>query len=300
MSRNRYQRGQAMILTLVFLAVLLGVAAAVIDVGAWYRAHRQVQATADASALAGATALPESTSEASSLAIDYANRNGGGVKTSDITFSGTMVAGDTIQVTARKTVPGLFASLFGLGTVTARRPAKALSAPPGEAKWAAPIAVDVQHEKLQCEPLPCFNQVTQLELDKVGPGAFHIINIDGSQGGTSSATIGEWIEQGLDAYMPLKWYYSDPGSRFNSSHVRNALDARIGEELLFPVYRGVRGQGSGFDYEVIGWVGWHLTGYQIGGKGTLHGWFTRVIWEGIQTESATGDDFGARSISLVE
>jgi Putative Flp pilus-assembly TadE/G-like len=300
MSRHRNQRGQAMVLTLVFLAVLLGVAAAVIDVGAWYKAHRDVQATADAAALAGATALPESQSQASALALDYANRNGGGVTASDVTFSGTLVAGDTIAVTARKTVPGMFASLFGLGSVTARRPAKAMSAPPGEAKWAAPIAVDILHPKLQCEPLPCFDQQTELELDKVGPGAFHIINIDGSQGGTSSNTIGDWIREGLDAHMPLKWYYSDPGARFNSSHVRNALDARIGEELLFPVYRGVRGQGSGFDYEVVGWVGWHLTGYQIGGKGKLQGWFTRVIWEGISTERSTGDDFGVRAISLVE
>ncbi len=300
MSRHRMERGQAMVLTLVFLTVLLGVAAAVIDVGAWYKAHRQVQATADAAALAGATALPESTSGASALAIDYANRNGGGVNASDVTFTGTISANDTIQVTARKTVPGLFASLFGLGTVTARRPARAMSAPPGEAKWAAPIAVDIQHPKLQCEPLPCFDQATELELDKVGPGAFHIINIDGSRGGTSSNTIGDWIREGLDAYMPLKWYYSDPGSKFNSGHVRNALDARIGQEILLPVYRGIRGGGSNFDYEVVGWVGWHLTGYQIGGKGKLQGWFTRVIWEGISTERSTGDDFGVRAISLVE
>ena len=52
------QRGQSMVLTLVFLTVLLGMAAAVIDVGGWYRAHRQTQSTADATALAGAQALP--------------------------------------------------------------------------------------------------------------------------------------------------------------------------------------------------------------------------------------------------
>jgi len=300
MSRDRLQRGQAMVLTLVFMTVLFGIAAAVIDVGAWYRAHRQVQATADAATLAGVTELPESTGQASALALDYADRNGAGVSASDVIFSGTIVANDTIEVTARKTVPGVFARLFGLGSVTARAHAKALSAPPGQAKWAAPIAVDVLHEKLQCEPLPCFDQPTELELDKIGPGAFHIINIDGSQGGTSSATIGGWIQTGLDAYMPLKWYYSDPGSKFNSSHVGNALQSRIGSELLFPVYRGIRGQGSGFDYEVIGWVGWHLTGYQIGGKGKLFGWFTRIIWEGIQNEQATDDDFGARIVSLIE
>jgi hypothetical protein len=301
MSAKRNQRGQAMVLSLVFMTVLLGISAAVIDVGAWYRAHRQVQATADASALAGAAGLPESTAEASSLALDYANRNGGGVSAAkDVSFSGTVVANDTIQVTARKTVRGLFASLFGLGSVTARAHAKALSGVPGQARWAAPIAVDVHHEKLSCKPLPCFNEDTELELDKVGPGAFHIVNIDGTRGGTSPSTLGDWMNRGLDANMPLGWYYSDPGSKFNSSHMRNALDNRIGTELLFPVYRSVRAQGASFDYEVIGWVGFHLTSYQIGGKGKLFGWFTRVIWEGIQGETATDDDFGVRSLSLIE
>jgi Flp pilus assembly protein TadG len=300
MNTDRYQRGQAMVLSLVFMTVLLGMAAAVIDVGAWYRAHRQVQATADASALAGAADLPESTAEASGLALDYAGRNGGGVTGSDVTFSSTTVANDTIEVTARKPVPGLFASLFGLGSVTARAHAKALSGVPGQAKWAGPFAVDVMHEKLQCKPLPCFDDPTVLELDKVGPGAFHIINIDSTRGGISPQILGDWVNTGLDAYMPRKWYYSDPGSKFNSGNVRTALDNRNETELLFPVYRNVRNEGAGFDYEVIGWVGWHLTGYSIGGKGKLFGWFTRVIWDGIQSEDAGDDDFGVRSVSLIE
>ena len=85
-----------------------------------------------------------------------------------------------------------------------------------------------------------------------------------------------------------------------SGNVRSALDNRIGTDLLFPVYRHVRAQGAGFDYEVIVWVGFHLTGYSIGGKGQLFGSFTRIIWDGIQSDSGTPDDFGARSISLTD
>jgi Putative Flp pilus-assembly TadE/G-like len=294
------RRGQAMLLTLVFMTVILGMAAAVVDVGAWYRTHRQMQNNADAAALAGATALPENTGQAASLATTYADRNGGGVTGADVGFSSKMIPNDTIEVTARRPVPGVFAKLFGLDSVTVRAHAKALAAPPGQAKWAAPFAVDVMHPKLQCEPLPCFNEPTELDLDKVGPGAFHIVNIDGSHGGTGTQTLASWVQTGLNAYMPLNWYYSDPGSKFNSGPVRQALDNRMNTDLLFPVYRHVRAQGAGFDYEIIGWVGWHLTGYSIGGKGKLFGSFTRVIWDGIQSESATGDDFGVRSISLVD
>jgi len=118
---------------------------------------------------------------------------------------------------------------------------------------------------LQCEPLPCFNQQTQLDLKKTGPGAFRLINIDGSRGGTSPPTLADWMLRGFDGYMPLQWYYSDPGAKFNSSQMQSALQARIGSELLFPVYRNVRGNGANFEYEVVGWVGFHLTDFDARG-----------------------------------
>jgi hypothetical protein len=302
MKRFAHQSGQSMVITLVFVVVLIAIAGAVIDVGSWYRAHRQMQATADASALAGAQELPESTGAALTRALDYADRNDGGVQSQDVEFSASVVPNDSIKVTARKPAPGVFTKLFGIDSVTARATAKARAGTLSSAKWAAPIGVDEQHPDLQCQPLPCFGNPTTLELDKVGPGSFKIINIDGSRGGTSSDTLGVWIDKGLDGYMPLDWYWGEPGSSFNASHVRDALENHLvsGEELLFPIFREVRGGGSNFQYEVVGWVGWHLTGYKIGGKGELNGWFTRVIWEGIESETATEDDFGVRSISLVE
>ena len=275
--------------------------AAVIDVGAWYRAHRQVQATADASALAGVTSLPLSTTGASSLALDYANRNGAGVTPADITFSGTQSANDTIKVTARKNVRGLFASLFGLSSVTARAHAKALTAVLGTARYAAPIGVDIKHPLLQCEPEPCFNQQTQLDLQKTGPGAFRLINIDGSRGGTPPGVLADWMLNGYSGDMPLDWYFSDPGAKFDSSQIQGALTQRIGSVMLFPVYDDTRKQGSNFQYEVVGWVGFHLTGFTArGSSGLLDGYFTSVVWEGIQGEAPTDDDFGARSVSLIE
>src|SRR5690349_541163 len=134
MNTFRSQQGQSMVITLLFLTVLLGMAAAVIDVGSWYRAHRQTQATADATALAGAQALPH-TANASSVALDYASRNGGGVTGADVTFTSEREANDTIHVTARKTVPGLFTKLLGISSVTARSVAAARVGPMDTAKW---------------------------------------------------------------------------------------------------------------------------------------------------------------------
>ena len=90
-----------MVLTLVFLTVMLGMAAMVIDVGAWYRAHRQMQTSADAAALAGAALLADGTGSASATALNFANRNGGGVTAADITFPTTYSAG-RIRSTSRR------------------------------------------------------------------------------------------------------------------------------------------------------------------------------------------------------
>jgi hypothetical protein len=310
MTSTRHQRGQAMVISLLFLTVLLAMSAAVLDVGAWYRAHRQTQATADATALAGAQNLPNDPSGARSLALDYAGRNGGGVQDGDIQVSGTTNPNDTIAVTARRTVPGFFTKLFGLDSVTARSKAKAQVGGMNSAKWAAPIGVDYRHDRLHCtaslECNPDFDQPTVIDFEKTGPGAFRLININGSYGGTGPSDLGDWIRTGLDAYMPKdKWYYSDPGMKPNSSHVKSALDERIGvgKEILLPVYTDFRAQGAGFEYYVVAWVGYRVTGWDINGSNNakIYGSFTRIIWEGIQGEDGGDDDgLGARSVELVE
>jgi Putative Flp pilus-assembly TadE/G-like len=307
MSRLHNERGQALILMILFLGVLMALAAAVLDVGAWYRADRKLQATADAAALAGAHALPDSQAQAMGLALEYGDKNDGGVASNDVTFERTVTPGDTIRVHAQKPVPGFFSKVFGINSVNVGATAKARTGVMNSAKWAGPVAVDEQHPMLQCminngtDYPPCHDG-TVLDFDKVGPGAFRLINIDQSHGGTGPSDVGRWINEGLDAYMPLDWYYSDPGIKPNSSHIKGALESRDEDVLLFPVYRGTRAQGAGFEYEVVGWVGFHVTNYEIQGvnNARIFGWFTNIIWEGIQSESSGDPDFGARAISLVE
>jgi hypothetical protein len=79
------------------------------------------------------------------------------------------------------------------------------------------------------------------------------------------------------------------------------MDARIGDELLFPIYRTTRGSGANFEYFVVGWVGFVVTDFEAkGNSGKVEGHFVRVIWEGIQSESGGGADFGVRAVELVE
>ena len=158
-------RGQATVLTLVFMVVLLGMAALVLDVGSWYRSDRALQQTADAAALAGAQALPQSTGNATGLAIEYADKNGGGLAGSGIAFSGSFMANDTIKVNMTKEAPGFFSKMFGLKSVTVGAHAAARVGTFNSAQFAAPIGVDVKHPMLSGSGCPCFDDPTTLDLE---------------------------------------------------------------------------------------------------------------------------------------
>lgn len=99
-----------------------------------------------------------------------------------------------------------------------------------------------------------------------------------------------------------RWYYSDPGMKPNSSHIKGALDFRDETELLFPVYNAVRAQGAGFEYYVIGWAVFHVTGWDIRGvnDGKIYGYFVDMVWTGVGSTSAGSPHFGARTVELIE
>jgi hypothetical protein len=149
--------------------------------------------------------------------------------------------------------------------------------------------------------VPCFGQQTTLDLGKVGPGGFRLINLDNSKGGTGPSILADWIERGYEGEMGLGWYYSDPGAKFNSSHVKGAMANRLGDELLFPLYKAIRGNGANLQYDIVGWVGFLMTGFDAhGSTGSIAGQFVRVIWEGIPAMAAGGSYYGVRAVSLIE
>jgi Flp pilus assembly protein TadG len=297
--RLREERGQALVLSVVFLTALIAMAGSVVDVGSWYWQDRKLQGTADASALAAAQGLQNGT--AVNLALQYANVNGGGVVAGDVTVSAPDAPTHTVTVQARKTAPTFFTRLFGFTSVNVKAQATARAGIPQKAKWAAPIAVDKQHPLLSGPGCPCFDIPTDLDLQKTGPGAFRLLNLDNSFGGTGPSKVSDWILHGYNGWMPLDWYFSDSGAKFNSSQIKDAMQMRIGDVLLFPIYTTTRAQGSNFQYFVVGWAGFRVTGFTAqGNAGKVFGHFESVVWEGILGESDDGsDDFGVRSIELV-
>jgi Flp pilus assembly protein TadG len=297
------ENGQAMVMTVLFLAALLGMAALVLDVGSWFREKRQLQLTADSAVLAGAQALPGSPSTAASLAFQYAQSNGRPLSANDLSITSDLSANDTITANARTDAPGFFSKLFGIETVKVGATATARAALAAEALYVAPMVVNKLHPLLSGSGCPCFTQQTTLDFGKDGaPGSFGMLNLAGGNGTPGTSDEADWILHGFDKYLPLGTYRSDPGAKFASGgNIQDALQDRIGTVLLFPVFDTLSGSGQNAEYNIIGWVGFYLDGYDVHGNiATLTGHFTRYIAKGIQASTGTPQpDYGVRVIQLI-
>lgn len=310
------EAGQAVVMSVVWMVVVLGMAGLTIDVGSWYRSQRHLQAQADASALAGAQELPKDTSRAESVAQTYATKNGLSLPVSDIAISQDRVPNDSITVNADADAPTFFTKLFGLDSVGVGAKATARNSLLGEAQFVAPITVNILHPMLTGKDsagndCPCFDEPTTLTLSKrwkpgdslsTGAGAFGLLDLSGVSGNGSS-TLGDWIQNGYDGYLAVnKNYSSNTGANFNSTSITNALGLRKGTVLLFPVYDSLTAQGTIAWYHIVAWVAFRLDDFAISGgnSGTLYGEFTSITWQGVPAPSSNGGepDFGAHIVTL--
>ena len=308
----RREHGQAAALSVLFLTVLMLSAAAVIDVGSWFREDRDTQRAADAAALAGAQALPEDQAEAEALAIAYGTKNGGGVLADDVTFETTVLAGDTIAVDVDRPADSFFAKIVGIDSIEVGSTAKARAGVPSAAQYVAPIVVNINHPLVSCKGrgVPCFNEDTDLTLNNLhGPGsgaaagAFGLLNLH--QGGTGTPGTEElagWMAEGFSGLMEPGVYRSAPSALFNSSQMSDALNLRTGTEVLFPIYDPpILGSGSGARYNIIGWIGFYIEDYDNrGSDGEIEGYFTRVVWKGVLSTTATTPNLGVRVVALID
>ncbi|HLW17792.1 MAG TPA: Tad domain-containing protein, partial [Actinomycetota bacterium] len=207
------ENGQAIVLTVLFLAGLLGMAALVLDVGSWFREKRQLQLSADSAALAGAQSLPGSPANATSFALQYAATNGRAISANDVAITSDYSANDTITVQEHSSAPGFFSKLFGINTVSVGASAAARASLPAQAMYVAPMVVNKLHPLISGSGCPCFHQETSLDYGSMGaPGAFGMLNLDGGSGTPGSSVEGQWIDQGFNKFLPLGLYRSDPGA----------------------------------------------------------------------------------------
>jgi Flp pilus assembly protein TadG len=119
------QRGQVVVIMVLFLLALLGAAAFVIDYGNVALQRRALQNSVDAAALAGASSLPGGWSSAQTAAQTVYGQNGQGSDTVSYQQTTNATPGDSVTVTASRTFSTFFASLLGIGSATVSATAQA-------------------------------------------------------------------------------------------------------------------------------------------------------------------------------
>jgi Flp pilus assembly protein TadG len=152
------EEGQAVILLVLTLVVLLGIAALTIDIGHAYYAKRSLQSQADAAALAAAQGLPDAGS-ATSLARQYSGSAGAkneranvpGV-TTDVTVKcvRTCPRNNTVVVDEKTNVKSVFAKVLGVHSFNVAARSTACSPWPGYAEL-----VDNTEGMCPVNPGPC-------------------------------------------------------------------------------------------------------------------------------------------------
>ena len=115
--RNVDNRGQALVVFVLALTVILGFAAMTIDLGLFYEDRRHLQNTADAAALAGVAELPLKPLAARQKAQDWAANNGvPASQIKKIEIRTTEVPNDTLYVELEKQFSWIFGGALGLST----------------------------------------------------------------------------------------------------------------------------------------------------------------------------------------
>lgn len=135
------ESGSAAVLTAVFLTVLLGMTAMVVDVGAVFVERAKLQNAVDAAVLAAVQELPANPQLAEEVALDYGQRNGieQGMLQVAITQENT-----TIQASSDKRVGLTFARALGYKWGYIEAQATAQVRPAGEVQGVAPLSIEEQ------------------------------------------------------------------------------------------------------------------------------------------------------------
>jgi Putative Flp pilus-assembly TadE/G-like len=301
LERIRCDSGQAFVFVAFVLMALVGMAALVIDGGSWYRAQRHLQTAADAAALAGAQELPTNPSTATTVALDYAQRNYAGIPNPTVTFPDTA----TIDVSATATAPGVFARIYGAAfdevDISAR--AQARVSAPLELKNVAPIAVYKDEACVVSDP-SCFGQPVTIAFNEDDPfdptkSKFGLLDLD-RDGHVGADDVKDWIEDGYQDFLPVDTDY--PAATGEKNGIKQALEDAADQErvLMFPVFDTAN---ASTGYHVVGWAAFVIDEVVkwTGNEHELTGHFVTFIATDLAGGGTIPDpdlDFGVHVITL--
>jgi Flp pilus assembly protein TadG len=212
-AKLRDESGGVLVFVAIFMVVLLGFTAIVIDGGSLYTEKSKLQKALDATVLAGVQGLRTSKSHAIEIAEDISDKNGFKVSVSELTFP----TGDSIKATKQVNVPMTFAKVIGINTTTISATATAKVAPLAKASGIAPIVIEKSN-------IP---NATVLNCGETNPGT-----LQGNCGYLKSDTNLRGAFENGSTYEVGKTAWTSPGG--SVGQVRDAIQYLIDSDAQKP------------------------------------------------------------------
>jgi hypothetical protein len=296
----REQKGSVAVLTALSMAVLLGFAAVVVDLGVLYLNRSQLINTVDAAALAGVQELPGQSEAALASASSYAQQN---AKQGD-TIATALGNGNTeLTVSVSRNVNLFFARIFNRNSQTVSATAVAAIRPISSIGGAVPFGVVRQD----------FDYGVTYTL-KEGGGDGYSGNYGGlGLGGTGANTYRYNIKYGYDGKLHVgQWVSTEPGNM--SGPTDTGVSYRINQDpgatfetvakdspriVMIPVLDSLMVEGRS-DVQIVGFAAFFLEG--TGGSGQdnyVSGKFMQLVAAGDITSSPSAD-YGLYGATLIK
>lgn len=313
----REESGQSLVFMVVLVTGFVLMVALVVDVGMWLQSQRKVQSVVDAAALAGVQELPFNQVRAGNDARTYAQLNSPTINLDSVSFPSS----DSIAVRASQNVPSFFSSLAGIVGVTVRAHAAARIGPAqtlnnddlsrAGSTIISPLVVN--ESTTRCLP-GCLGADRTFLFDD----ADHLGSELGVMCGTSSCPSGgrgrNQLRNWINCQPCLSGTYG-PGtggttdvtaagaSATNGGQVRGALQSRVGDTLIVPVFDDADSNSyhlSGFAALVVTDVSWRNDNSSCRPDcKSVTGHFTTYAAPGaLATTDISSDFFGVSVIGL--
>jgi len=276
----RDERGAVAVIVMALLVVIIGFAAMVIDLGVLFVVRGELQNAADAGALAGVVELVNNSEDyAQTMAVTFATEDG------QFRLNRTVPEADAVDVivlgpetlrvqirrsagTAAGPVPTIFARIWGRESMEAAAVAVAtlnhqvVGTGPGNLM---PFGIHEDMVDANGDGQYDVGEYIDIYPHPWAPGNFGTIDLNG--GSNSNAETAYWIENGYDGIFIIPEtginVEGDPG--ISGGSLNGAINLRLGDTVLFPVFDQVTGQGANTIYHVVGLVGGIITGFKLTG-----------------------------------
>lgn len=274
----RNEKGGMIVIVAFIFTVVMGLGAVAVDIGNLYLNKARLQSTADAAALAGVQELPDNNEQAAQVARNYAMLNGkSGDAITDLTISQNLQIG----ITVKRSVPYIFARIFGLNAGVVAAGSTARIVPISAADGIVPFGIVKQN----------FVYGERYIL-KYGGGSGYDGNFAAlALGGSGSPVYQNNIKHGYSGTIKIGDFIStEPGNM--SGPTSEGVEYRVNEDytatfqtvqkgsariVVVPILDTLEVNGRS-DVQVVGFAGFFLEG--VGSRGNdnyVYGRFMKMV-----------------------